>query len=148
MMNHGQAALATLVALSVPAAGCFVSTREPPPAREVVVDGTEPREANSTLVVKWTIAGLTDPNECIKAQAKKIEISIADRSGTELGAYEQDCTAFSTSITLRPGTYSAYAALVDDAGKARTTDVTIRPFTLRANDSLTTPIDFPSNSFR
>lgn len=38
--------------------------------------------------------------------------------------------------------------LLDADGKERTTDVVISTFTLRGNDSLTVPVDFPSNSFR
>jgi hypothetical protein len=133
--------------------GCFIGTGEPTPSREVTTTSpTEPAPApaptTATLVIQWTITGLTDPNECIKAEAKNIEISIADTSGAEVGAYQQACSAFSTSITLNPGTYTAYAALLNDAGQTRTTDVAIDRFTLRSNDSLTIPIDFPSNSFR
>jgi hypothetical protein len=129
--------------------GCFFSTSEPPPSREVTVTPTEPpAPTTATLVVEWTITGLTDPNECIKAEAKNIEISIVGTDGTEVGAYQQACSAFKTSITLNPGTYSAYAALLDDAGRTRTTDVAINQFTLQSNDSLTVPVDFPSNSFR
>ena len=142
MLNAGSALLAA--ALSVAATGCFVTTAD---GTTTDVSGTEPART-ATLIVKWTITGLSDPNECIKAQARRIEISVVDTAGSEVGAYQQACTAFSTSITLRPGTYTATAALLDDADRPRTTDAPISQFTLRANESLTVSSDFPSNSFR
>ena len=136
-------ALAGLLAIAAPLGGCFVSTDDPPPSRTVVIDPNEPASQDATLVVTWTIAGLTDPNECTKALATNIEISIADSSGVEIAAYQQSCTAFSTSITLNAGTYSAFAVLLAQDGTTRTTDAPIAPFTLRANESLTVPVDFP-----
>lgn len=136
---------AALVALPVLSGGCFFTTEGSSTSTDV--SPTEPA-ASATLIVKWTIAGLTDPNECTKSQSKNIEISVLDPDGSEVGAYQQTCTAFSTRISLRPGTYSATATLVDAEGRARTTSVSIASFTLRGSDSLTVPIDFPSNSFR
>ncbi len=137
--------LFTALLATVAASGCFFSTEGS--GTTTGTNATEPA-STATLVVKWTITGGSDPNECIKAQAKNIEVSIVDTSGNEVGAYQQTCSAFSTSITLRPGTYTATAALLDDQGRARTTDAPISQFTLRPNESLTVPVDFPSNSFR
>jgi hypothetical protein len=138
--------LAALVAL--PAAGCFVTTDDPPPSRTVVVDPTQPAAQDGTLVVTWTIAGLSDPNECIKSQAETIEISIIGSSGSEVAAFQQTCSVFRTSIALAPGSYSAYAVLLDRNGSTRTTDASIAPFSLRGGESLVVPVDFPSDSFR
>lgn len=138
--------LAVLLPVALLPTACFVETDSPQP-RAVVV-GTEPPVA-STLVIDWSIAGLKDPNECSKSQSGTIEISIDDASGgVEIAAYHQSCTAFSTSITLDPGTYTAVARLLDGSGIPRTTDLPIDTFTLRGNDELTIPIDFPSDSFR
>lgn len=119
-----------------------VETDSPSP-RAVVVENDP--AGSSTVVVEWTIAGLKDPNECIKAQAGSIEISIDNAEGP---AYYQSCTEFATSVALDPGTYSATAVLLDANGIPRTTALAIAPFTLQGNDSLTIPIDFPSDSFR
>lgn len=140
--------LAATLSAALPMGGCFVTTDELPPSRTVVVDGTQPDNQEATLVVTWTITGVADSNECVKAQVANIEISIVDSGGTEIGAYQQECSEFSTSIRLRPGTYSAYAVLLDQGGRTRTTDASIAPLTLRANESLTVRVDFPSNSFR
>lgn len=128
------------------AGACTVESSNPTPHSVVVTEPTDP--IVSTLVIDWTIAETKDPNECSKSLSGTIEISIDDASGgTEIAAYHQSCSAFSTSITLGPGTYSAVATLLDGSGIPRTTDLPIAPFTLRGNDSLTIPIDFPSDSF-
>src|SRR6185369_7878130 len=82
---------------------------------------TVPVAAPSTLVVRWSIDGVIDPNECIKSVSAEIEISVFDRFGGLVGVFRQACEAFSTSITLNPGDYTAEALLLDGAGQPRTT---------------------------
>jgi hypothetical protein len=123
----------SLVALSL--SGCVVSTTSDPP---VVSDGV--------LVIDWTINGSTDPNQCNQASATRLEVIVDPGSGAPI-TFSQACEAFATSIDLAPGTYSASALLVDASGTARTTQVDINPFTIRGNDELHTPIDFPASSF-
>jgi len=117
--------------------GCVVSTNDPT-GGAIVGDGT--------LVVDWTISGSTDPNLCNQSSATTLEIIVVPESG-QSSTFSQDCEAFGTSITLAPGNYSASALLVDSNGNARTTTVDIDPFTIRGDDELHTPIDFPSSSF-
>jgi hypothetical protein len=140
-MNRRTALLGALFALALPA--CEFTTDEP---RRTTVDPTVPRA--TTLVLRWTIAGLADPNECVRSVVAKIEISIVDVSGVEVAAYQQACETFATTITLAPGSYSGSAVLLDTADRTRTTDVLIAPFTLADGDELTINVDFPSNSFR
>ena len=117
--------------------GCVVGTTTDPPVA-VVGDGT--------LVIDWTINGSTDPNQCSQASATRLEIIVDPDVGKAI-TLSQDCEAFATSITLAPGTYAASAVLVDASGTARTTQIDIDPFTLRGDDELHTPIDFPAASF-
>ena len=106
-----------------------------------------PTEAAGTLVVAWTLAGRTDPGECAVSGAEWIDIHIVTIDLIDAGTYEQACAAFSTSITLAPGTYQASALLVDRIGQPLTTSVPIAPFTLVGADVLQIPIDFPADSF-
>jgi hypothetical protein len=123
--------------LALALGGCVVSTTADPP---VVVAG------DGVLVVDWTINGSTDPNQCNQSSATRLEIIVDPGVGTA-STFSQECQAFGTSITLAPGTYSASAVLVDANGSARTTQIDIDPFTIRGDDELHTPIDFPANSF-
>ena len=119
--------------------GCFVSTTNDP------VD-TGPLPGESALVVDWTINGSTDPNQCNQASATTLEITVVPDVGAS-STFSQDCELFGASIVLEPGSYSASALLIDADGNARTTTVPISPFTLRGNEELHTPIDFPASSF-
>lgn len=132
---------ATLPLLGATATGCTVSTDATP---TTVVAATDPI---GVLVVDWTIELTRDPADCQIAGVASIQIQIVTTTGLDAGFFEQACTAFSTSITLTPGTYSATAVLVDSAGTPRTTSVDIAPFTLFGNDEFRTPIDFPVTSF-
>ena len=119
--------------------GCFVSTSNDP------ID-TTPLPGDSLLVVDWTINGSRDPNQCNQASAARLEIIVVPDVGPS-STFSQDCELFGASIPLDPGGYSARALLIDADGEARTTTVDIAPFTLRGNDELHTPIDFPASSF-
>ena len=117
--------------------GCVFGTTSDPP---VVLNG------DGVLVLDWTINGSTESNQCHQASATRLEI-IVDPGVGQPSTFSQDCDAFATSIALEPGRYSASAVLVDVNGSARTTQVDIDPFTIRGDDELHTPIDFPANSF-
>jgi hypothetical protein len=131
--------------LGAGASGCYLDGTGP--RREVVVETTTPTPSLSTLVVRWTISGTRNPDECVKANATEIEVSVADPSGREIGAWRQRCEAFALSITLNPGRYDASAFLLAADGRIRTTTVRMDPFTLRGNDTLEIPVDFPASSF-
>jgi hypothetical protein len=114
--------------------GCVVTSNEP------ITTG------DGALVVDWTINGSTDPNQCNQSSATMLEIVVVPDIGSPR-TFSQDCEAFGTSIQLEPGSYSASALLVDIDGNARTTTIDIDPFTIRGDDELHTPIDFPASSF-
>ena len=136
LASMGSACLLTSFTL----AGCVVETRDnsPPPA---VVSGT------GTLTVDWTIDGRTDPNRCVQAVVDSIEITVYSTSGASVGTFRQACSSFATSITLSSGSYTASAVLIDSADSARTTTVTIPPFSLYGSDTVDSPVDFPASSF-
>lgn len=131
-----------VVALALGAAACSSGDDGP---STVVVDPNEPL---STLTLRWTIDGATDPAACHQSRADVIDISILDpTSNGEIQAFQQTCETFETSITLAPGAYKARARLVDNGGHVRTTDVPIREFVLNGNDELVQDVDFPPDSF-
>jgi len=144
MKNALFAATAALCLVSsVVATGCSTNTGDG--GQVVVVQPNAPLQA--TLTVDWTIDGATNPASCTQSASDVIEISVEDPSGNEVGAFQQSCSTFATSITLQAGSYSAFAVLLDSANNPRTTHVAILPFTLRGNDELHVPIDFPADSF-
>ncbi|MFS8067899.1 MAG: hypothetical protein ACMG6S_16170 [Byssovorax sp.] len=127
------------VCLLLGLSGCFVSTSNDPV-------GTRPLSGEGALVIDWTINGSRDPNQCNQASASRLEIIVVPDVGRS-SAFSQDCDLFGASIPLEPGTYSASALLVDSGGHARTTTIEIDAFTIRGDDELHAPIDFPASSF-
>jgi hypothetical protein len=127
--------------LAAMATGC-TATVEPTPTAVVV-----PTESTGTLIVDWTIQLRTDPGDCNLSGATAIQIDVVTTSGLTAGTFQQACSAFSTSIGLNPGSYQATAFLLDPGGNARTTAVTLAPFTILGGDVVSIPIDFPANSF-
>lgn len=125
-------------------AACTVTT-DPGPVQ--TYNPTVPSTTQGNLRVDWTIDGSTDPNRCNQSGVSGIEISVTTAGGANAGSYQQQCQTFATSIALDPGDYSAFAVLIDGAGQPRTTAVPIAPFTIRGNDELRIPIDFPASSF-
>lgn len=128
-----------VVALAMPAC---TTTVEPAPAATIV-----PTEPNGTLVVDWTIELRKDPTDCRLAAADAIQIHVFFQGGADAGTYQQDCGVFATSIVLQPGSYSASAELITNAGQVRSTSVAIQPFSILGGDTLHIPIDFPADSF-
>ncbi len=134
--------IAAIALAALTACSAEVSTTPappPPPPPGPVGDGT--------LVLDWTIDGTTDPNRCYQSSSASIAVDVTDVNGGPAGSFQQACTTFATSITLAPGDYGANAHLVDANGNPRTTEVPINPFTIRGNDQLSIPIDFPASSF-
>jgi hypothetical protein len=134
--------------LALVLAGCSVETGPAPPPPAVTIEPTLPPVTNGTLVVHWTIDGRVDPNACVQTVTTTIEISVFDPAGNEVGAFQQQCEAFSTSITLVAGSYNGSATLLDANGVSRTTTVFIDPFNLAANETFDLTVDFPASSFR
>lgn len=138
-------AAVTMTALT--SSACLVTTEGPRPRRREI-EPPLPAVTQGTLVLRWTIDDKTDPNECIKSASSELEVSVVDASsGREVGAWRQNCSVFSLSVKLDPGTYTGSAVLLDAAGHPRTTSVTIDSFSLRGNDTLDVPVDFPNDSF-
>jgi hypothetical protein len=106
-----------------------------------------PTSPPSTLVVRWSIGGTTDPNACFATGSDSIVITITDPNGLDVGTFAQACIPFSTSITLGAGSYQGFAALLDQNGQPRTTTVGISPFTLLGNDTFVVTVAFPTSSF-
>lgn len=100
-----------------------------------------------TLIVEWTIDDATNPAECRQSSVASVDIAVDTARGHAVGDFEEDCEAFTTSIELDPGSYSAEAVLVDPRGEDRTTPIQIPTFTIVGNDELHIPVDFPSDSF-
>ncbi|MBX3264043.1 MAG: hypothetical protein KIS78_21990 [Labilithrix sp.] len=144
-MNRPSALLSVVLGLGASASACFWESSEPP-QRTVVVEPTLPPAA-ATLRLRWSIDGRSDPNECIKAQAANAEVSVVDRFGREVGAWQQPCGYFTMDVPLTGGTYSGSAALLDSAGRPRTTRVTVDTFTLGERDVIDVQVDFPASSF-
>ena len=135
-----RAPLLAIAALGL--SGCFFSSSD---GTTTSVGPAIP--ADGTLTVDWTINGGKDPNQCNQAQAVAIQITVTTTAGGFAGTFQQQCQTFATSITLAPGAYTAQAELLDPGGQPRTTSVPINPFTIRGNDELVIPIDFPASSF-
>lgn len=139
-MKNALFAAGTALGLALLATGCTAGNDD-----VVVVSSNAPLA--STLTVDWTVDGTKDPSSCRLSGSDVIEISVTDRAGNEVGAFQQTCGAFATSITLDAGSYAAYAVLLDVNNQPRTTEIAISPFTLRGNDELVIPIEFPADSF-
>ena len=142
-MKHWSALAA--VTLPLVSSGCFFDSD--PPRRTVVYEPTLPTAPSGTLTARWSIDGVMDPNQCVKALVTDAEVSVVDASGREVGAWRQPCRFFSMSVGLAPGTYSGSAILLDGAGNPRTTRVFIDPFTIAGRDVFDLQVDFPASSF-
>ncbi len=144
MKRSSSALLAVLLGLGV--SSCFWDT-EPPPRRTVVVERALPPPSPGTLRLRWSMDGRMDPNECIKALAPTIELSVVDPSGREVGAWQQPCGYFTMDVVLNPGHYSGSAVLIDSAARPRTTRVFVDPFVIYGGDVVDIQVDFPAASF-
>jgi len=134
---------ATMKALLYSSCGVLVAAACGAPRERdyVVVDSA------GTLVVDWTVDGVKDVSQCDQGGAAVIDVTVQTASGEDAGEFQADCGAFSTTIDLPVGSYVATAVLVDGTGNQRTTPIDLNPFRIHGNDVLTTPIDFPADSF-
>jgi hypothetical protein len=117
-----------------------VETSSGPPPPVVIV-------ATGTVVIDWTINGSKDPDQCNQGAATELAVVVHTTAGAFVGEFREACDSFATSIELEPGNYMADAVLLDANGVDRTTSVPIEPFTIRHNETLDLPIDFPARSF-
>jgi len=126
---------------SIGAAGCTIEAGPSAPPPVVVV---EP----GRLTLRWTVSETVDPNLCVLGRAAAIEIAISTAAGVSAGEFQAPCAAFATTVSsLYPGNYWADAWLIDAVGRARTTVIEIRPFTILDRSELILDVDFPADSF-
>jgi hypothetical protein len=133
--------VALLMLFAVLPFGCTVTTA-PIPTPTILAT-----EATGTLIVSWTIARRADRGVCDAGSATAVRIHLETTAGADAGTYGQDCAAFSTSIRLDPESYAGTAVLVDALGSARTSTMSLQPFTVIGGDVITTPIDFAIETF-
>jgi hypothetical protein len=100
-----------------------------------------------TFELEWTIRGRIDPDLCLATDATTLAVDVYEAHGSFVGSYDAPCRAFATSIGLHEGTYSANATLLDPGGYARSTTVSMAPFTVWSDSTTIVPVDFPSSSF-
>src|SRR4051812_23009395 len=83
--------------------GCFFETERAPEGRKVDVQPTQPEPPPPAqpgkLILRFSISGGTDRNQCIQAAATDVEVSVSDGTGRALGAWRQKCEAFAMSVT-------------------------------------------------
>lgn len=145
MRRRGSIAPVALLVLllTVLPSGCVVTTAPVPDARPAILA----TEAAGTLFVSWTIARRDDRGVCDEGSATAVRIRLVTTAGADAGTYGQDCAAFSTSIRLDPESYAGTAVLVDALGRARTSTMTLQPFTIIGGDLITMPVDFAIETF-
>lgn len=128
--------VAAAAALGTQALGCSTTVSEPPPP-----------PAGEALM-QWSVEEATDPDACSAHGATTFHVSLYNAAGGFAGEWVQDCTAFATTIYgLDPDDYTGHAELTDSDGNARTTSVSLQPFTVVGDTSTSVSIDFPADSF-
>lgn len=123
-------------ALAGQALGCTatVSASPPPPL--------------GSAVMHWSVEETSDPGACDAHGATTFHVSLYNGTGGFAGEWVQDCAAFATTVYgLDPDDYTGHAELTDSGGQARTTSVSLKPFTVVGDSSTTVTIDFPADSF-
>jgi hypothetical protein len=107
-----------------------------------------PAPLPGSVVLDWTIDGTKDPARCDASGAVTLQVSLVAAGSAVGGNFAQACAAFATTIdNLEPDNYTGSARLLDSAGNPRTTSVTLAPFDVIGNDTVTVAIDFPASSF-
>jgi hypothetical protein len=105
-----------------------------------------PAPDTGTLTVDWTVSSSTDPSECSTFGAVNLELLVYDDSGTLVAQQDAPCDAFSDSVALDEGTYSATATLVSGTDAAVTTSVPLSDLDIVAGTDLAVAVDFPATS--
>jgi hypothetical protein len=131
--------LLVAVIVSLVESGCTVTAETAPP----------PPPPTGDAVVDWTVAESKDPQSCSAFGAVTLHVALYDTSGAFAGSYYQDCTAMATTIAgLDPASYTGHAELLDAAGNARTTSISLIPFDVVADATSLVALDFPASSFQ
>jgi hypothetical protein len=119
-------------------AGCTVTAATAPP----------PPPPTGDVVVDWTVAESGDPQSCGAFGAATLHVALYDTAGAYVGSFVQDCAAMATTIAgLVADTYTGHAELLDAAGNARTTSISLAPFDVVADATTPVALDFPASSF-
>jgi hypothetical protein len=127
--------------LTLTTTGCFfeASTDAGPPPTPV---------SPGSLTLRWTVEGRGDPNLCVLGNASTFDVTLTTTSGQFAGEFQAGCSAFATTISpLAPGGYYGDTLLLDGAGRARTTPISIDAFTILESSNLVVDLDFPADSF-
>ena len=103
--------------------------------------------SNGTLTMQWTLDGATDPNLCTQSSASTFELTVYEAGGGTAGDFRADCDAFTMTVQLAPGAYSADARLLDASNGDRTTTIAVNPFSIHGDVDLNVAVDFPAASF-
>jgi hypothetical protein len=101
-----------------------------------------------SLTLRWTVDEVNDPNVCIMGNAATLDVVLTTSDGQFVGEFAAACTSFATTISsLVADDYTGTAQLLDSGGRARTTVINLRPFTILENSNLIVDLDFPADSF-
>jgi hypothetical protein len=135
--------------LAVTTTGCFFETStDAGPAPTPVPPPLPPGQTPGSLTLRWTVEGRTDPNLCVLGNASTFDVVLTTTAGQFVGEFQAGCSAFATTVSsLAPGGYYGSAELLDGAGRARTTAISINAFTIVENSDLVVDLDFPADSF-
>ena len=134
-LRHAMKAILPVLALTLPATGCFVHTTDDTPVA-----------ATGTLSVAWTVEGSTAPPLCDAHNAVDIAIDVYDDRGDRVTTQKTPCDAFVANIQLDPGPYSLDITLVDENDKSVTTTLTIDT-EVQSDTEVDVDVDFPHSSF-
>ena len=125
-------------ALALSAAGCADGDDEAP---IIVV----PRDFGS-LTTEWSVFGSLDPQACADVGADRFELLIYDDFGVFFSEAEAPCEAFSLTVDLPAGRFSADATLVDAFDGAVSTTTTLDALDIVVDTDLVVSVDFPPGS--
>jgi hypothetical protein len=128
-----------LMALAAPAMGCSVAFSPAPPPIELAA-------GEGSMTVHWSVVGTFDPAQCDAFGATTMEVIIYDASGHEFAHANAPCDAFSVSVPLPEGTYSAEATLIDPVANARSVTKPLQAIQVVAGTDLAIDLDFPPGS--
>ena len=107
---------------------------------------TVPDRAGS-VTFRWSVDGSFDPRACDAFFVENARIDLYDANGTPITTTFVDCRAFTATINLAPGRYSARIEMVDVNNEPRSTSLPIQPFTIVSDTNLNIDSDVPRDSF-
>jgi hypothetical protein len=112
---------------------------------EAVVTTVPDRSGSVTF--RWSVDGSFDPRACDAFFVDSARIDLYDANGAPINTTFVDCRAFTATINLAPGRYSARIEMVDVNNEPRSTSLPIQPFTIVSDTNLNIDSDFPRDSF-